>query len=122
MAFDLVRRTLVPGMSPGSSSVSGCCCANRVFVLFNHAIPTATIERKLASEKRRLGVSAAFFGLKQLIDGREGLAPAVFADIASDDLAGFRTFEQRAVAAAINAIWLVLILRLLPCHFFIGLR
>jgi hypothetical protein len=50
----------------------------------------------------------------QLIHEREGFAPAVFADVASDHLAGFRTFEQRAVATAINAVWRVLILRLFP--------
>src|ERR1700759_282089 len=46
-----------------------------------------------------------------LIREREGLAPAVFADLAFDHLAGVRPFEQRAQAAAVDAVRRVLILR-----------
>jgi hypothetical protein len=57
---------------------------------------------------------------KKSIHEREGFAPAVLAYIAGDHLAGSRAFEQRAVGTTINAIWRVLILRLLPRHFFVG--
>ena len=53
-----------------------------------------------------------------LIREREGFAPAVFADLTGDHLAGFRWLEQRAHSAAINAVWRVLIFSLLPRHFF----
>src|ERR1700733_3952691 len=69
-----------------------------------------------------LGISAAFLGAINLVHKRKSLAPAVFANLTVDHLAGFRAFEQRAVGAAINTIWRSLILRLLPRHFFRRMR
>jgi hypothetical protein len=55
---------------------------------------------------------------------REGLAPAVFADLAVDHLAVFRLLEQCAHGTAIDSVWRVLIFSLPPGHFFrcLGLR
>src|ERR1700716_1935119 len=43
-------------------------------------------------------------GTRALIRQRKGLALAVPADLAFDDLAGVRPFKQRAQSAAVNAV------------------
>ena len=62
------------------------------------------------------GMSAAFFGSLSLIHQRKRLAPAVFADITVDHLAGFRAFEQRTIGTTVNTVGRILILRLLARH------
>src|SRR3984957_13572529 len=82
-------------------------------------IPCLSNTEKLQRPRNCSRISAAFFCL---IRHRESLAPAVLADLAFDHLAGVRRLEQRAQFAAINVLWRVLILRLLPRHFFRRLR
>jgi hypothetical protein len=63
------------------------------------------------------GFSGIFLSVAEnSIRERESFAPTVFVDVTFNDPAGFRAFEQRTRGAAINAIWRVLILRLLPRH------
>src|SRR6516162_5605744 len=57
-----------------------------------------------------------------LIRHCKGLAPAVVTDLALDDLAGGRRLEQRAGAAAINTVRLVLIFGLSLGHLLGGPR
>jgi hypothetical protein len=71
-----------------------------------------------AAEIPRWDFSGAFTALSSLIRERKGFAPAVFADLTCDHLAGFRWLEQRARCTAIDALWRVLIFSLLSRHFF----
>ena len=74
--------------------------------------------RHLPGEYRREYGNAAISAMRSRLNPRaRSLAPAVLADLALDHLAGIRTLEQRAHAAAIDAVRRGLIFGLLRRHF-----